>query len=165
MLVNLLIAQMSETYTSFLETAREEWAYRRASLIAEFKDDYDGKMPPLNLITQSLDFLLFILRRLGQLVGLLKPRASNVLDKRGFKLFAAVDYQDTLQRKEQAALEKAAAKQDQASAGKLDSLVQALHEQVKQTGIDISEKLSGAIERLESHVDKKIDEGIAKMKK
>ena len=165
-LVNLLIAQMSETYTSFLETAREEWAYRRASLIAEFKDDYDGKLPPpLNLITQSWDFLLFILRRLGQLVGLLKPRASNELDKRGFKLFAAVDYQDTLQRKEQAALEKAAAKQDQASAGKLDSLVQALHEQVKQTGIDISEKLSGAIERLESHVDKKIDEGIAKMKK
>ena len=43
--------------------------------------------------------------------------------------------------------------------------MQALHEQVKQTGIDISEKLSGAIERLESHVDKKIDEGIAKMKK
>ena len=67
--------------------------------------------------------------------------------------------------RQQAALEKAAAKQDQASAGKLDSLVQALHEQVKQTGIDISEKLSGAIERLESHVDKKIDEGIAKMKK
>ena len=56
-----------------------------------------------------------------------------------------------------AALESAVAKQDEEAAGQLDSLVQALHEQVKQTGVEISEKLDARIERLEGHVDARLE--------
>eukprot|EP00966_Prymnesium_polylepis_P194760 4514846-Prymnesium_polylepis.1 len=49
-LVNLLIAQMSERYTTVLSVAQEEWLYNRMILYKEYKDDRDPVPPPFNLI-------------------------------------------------------------------------------------------------------------------
>ena len=43
-LVNLLIAQMSQTYERGMEQGKEDWCFRRAALIIEFKDTLRGTL-------------------------------------------------------------------------------------------------------------------------
>ena len=49
-LVNLLIAQMSDTYAKVTEKERSVWQYERAHLIDEFKDTKPPLPPPLNVL-------------------------------------------------------------------------------------------------------------------
>ena len=152
-----------------MEVSHEEYCFERAQLVLEFKAHRGSSWPPpLNVFIVPPQFFMFVMRRLGQLVGLLKPQASNELDTRGFRLFAAVDYQDTLQRKEQAALEKAAAKQDQASAGKLDSLVHALRDEVILTQVDMRQTkidIMQALDRKFLYAKMDTEKALAKMKR
>ena len=53
-LVNLLIAMMSDTYAKVMEQGRERWTFERAQLIAEFKDTKAPFPPPFNLLWQLL---------------------------------------------------------------------------------------------------------------
>ena len=45
-LVNLLIAQMSETYAKEMEKATQSWLFERAQLVLEFKDAKASPLPP-----------------------------------------------------------------------------------------------------------------------
>ena len=154
-LVNLLIAQMSETYNSFLETANEEWAYQRAGLIRELKDDYDFTWPPpFNYISLFLKLSQRALNKLRDLYGLNKGVIdAPKLDKKGFKLYATDQYQDTLQRRERAVLELCLARQDENDEGKSENLLQSLHVQMKTISTNLSERIDARIERLETQID------------
>ena len=54
LLVNLLIAMMSDTYARVMEKGRERWTFERASLISEFKDTKPPLPPPFNVLWQLL---------------------------------------------------------------------------------------------------------------
>jgi len=52
LLVNLLIAMMSDTYAKVMEKGTERWTFERAQLILEFKDTKAPLPPPFNLLWQ-----------------------------------------------------------------------------------------------------------------
>jgi len=63
LLVNLLIAMMSDTYARVMEKGRERWTFERAGLIAEFKDTKPPFPPPFNVLWQL--FVELPAKRLG----------------------------------------------------------------------------------------------------
>ena len=68
MLVNLLIAQMSDTYCKVSEEGTERWQFQRAQLILEYKDNKTPVPQPLNILWEAtyVPYLLISqLRRLG----------------------------------------------------------------------------------------------------
>jgi len=155
-LVNLLIAQMSETYTSFLANADEEWAYQRAGLILEFKDDYRATWPPpLNLFSMTYHGVVRVLKHLGRLSGVVKRTTSaHDLPRHGFKLYASIEYQATIQRLEQAALQLCIANQDAAEAGKAENVLKHLQDEVRAIGVGMSERLDTRLERLDARIQR-----------
>lgn len=74
-LVNLLIAMMSDTYAKVMEQGRERWTFERAQLITEFKDTKPPFPPPFNLLWQLLVELPAELRK-----------KDEVVDTSGFKV-------------------------------------------------------------------------------
>jgi hypothetical protein len=50
LLVNLLIAMMSDTYAKVMDQGRERWTFERAQLITEFKDTKTPLPPPFNVL-------------------------------------------------------------------------------------------------------------------
>jgi len=157
-LVNLLIAQMSETYNTTLVNANEEWAYQRAGLIREFKDDYDkGNLPPFNII-----FVFW--RRLYEVGVMVRRRVcpsmaskTQQLDKRSFKLYASIEYQDTLQRQEAVALKVCITRQDEQSRTELNNQMGDLHTHVKGMGSEVAERMDARIERLEGKMERMLE--------
>jgi len=59
-LVNLLIAQMSDTYSEIKASSLQQWQFDRIHLILEFKDERGPLPPPLNIIWTIFFDLLYM---------------------------------------------------------------------------------------------------------
>ena len=95
------------------------------------------------------------------------PQAKQVkLDRSGFKLHVRVEFQDTLQRLERAALQQCIRKQDEVEAGQADNVLQDLHAQLKLLTTEINERVDARIERVETYIERlesKIDSGFERL--
>ena len=82
-LVNLLIAQMSERYEQARDKGREVWLAERIKLFQEYKDDRSSLPAPLNI-------LIFVFRDLPKLVMCIGRavtcRHAERSNQRGWKL-------------------------------------------------------------------------------
>ena len=56
-LINLLIAQMSDTYSNITAQALEYWQFERCRLVSEFQDTKPSVPPPFNVIADALTTL------------------------------------------------------------------------------------------------------------
>ena len=101
-LVNLLIAQMSDTYAKVTEKGTLVWQYERAHLIDEFKDTKPPLPPPLNVLWYAFVTLPTWTYKLYR---------RNVHDEvevasDGFKLVPDMQQLNTLRQREAEALRK-----------------------------------------------------------
>ena len=68
-LVNLLIAQMSDTYSSVTAQSLEYWQFERCRLVSEFQDSKPVLPPPLNVIAEAITFIRNLFKREQDLGG------------------------------------------------------------------------------------------------
>jgi len=117
-LVNLLIAQMSETFNQVNTKGAVRWKFERALLILEFKDTKLPAPPPLNLIWLLL--VVIPLRIYNRCAGIVRA------DVRGYKLIPKQEEVQKIQRKEQGFIRKYLVdkrrKDGQAFVAKIDAL-------------------------------------------
>ena len=92
-LVNLLVAQMADTYGRITEEGFLRWQFERAQLIDEYKDTKHALPPPLNVVYVAL-------AKLGQLLCPPKDERLHI----GFKYVPSEIDLHEWQRKEHAAL-------------------------------------------------------------
>lgn len=108
-LINLLIAVMSQTYVTILEVNTQEWVYEKALLVIEYKDQ---KMfpPPFNIILYLWKLLVLLWRMCK---GKAQPESEHSDGTTSFGFSRQVPRLDELrlQGMEHAAMEAAFAKQ------------------------------------------------------
>ena len=156
-LVNLLIAQMSQTYERGMEQGKEDWCFRRAALIIEFKDTLRGTLPPpFNLVHLPARLLLRLTQKLLGAAKRSDDRASGMSTSslpsgRGFRLIPAQAVQDTLLRGEYEALCRCVEAQQEAHEGELSTILgslQARLDQVEASSENRSERLNAQLQGL-----------------
>jgi len=82
---------------------------------------------------------------------------TQQLDKRSFKLYASIEYQDTLQRQEAVALKVCITRQDEQSRTELNNQMGDLHTHVKGMGSEVAERMDARIERLEGKMERMLE--------
>ena len=163
-LVNLLIAQMSETYERSLAQGRQEWYFQRAGVIIEYKDTLRKSVPPpFNLIHLLLRMVFAIFVRLRSVLrnvvcgGDNRAMAAKAEPDRsdhnsyGLKYYPNMAMQDSLQRASFEALKKCVAAQEARREGQQMNLLRSLHTRLD--GIEVRsqsrhERLSARLEAL-----------------
>jgi hypothetical protein len=167
-LVNLLIAQMSQTYERGMEQGKEDWCFRRAELIIEFKDTLRGSVPPpFNLLHLPFQLASSLAHRIRCTAATARgsatvhpdsggagaPHGSSSL-ARGFRLTPDATVQDTLLRGEYESLCRCVdaqnAERDSEISTVLDSL-RARIEQVEANAQIRSDRLSAQLQGILSH--------------
>mmetsp|Transcript_18044 Transcript_18044/g.53982 ORF Transcript_18044/g.53982 Transcript_18044/m.53982 type:complete len:259 (+) Transcript_18044:1888-2664(+) len=148
-LVNLLIAQMSDTYNRVkLTEGTLRWHFERASLILEFKDTKLPVPPPFNLAWLVL-FELPV-RMYKQWKGI-----ASVADS-GYKLIPPTESLQMLERKELEVLRKfleaSKAAADASTDAKLDVFA-ARMTSIEDTSASRFEKLNGRLEQIIARLD------------
>jgi len=101
LLVNLLIAQMADTYGRVTADGLIRWQFQRAALIGEFKDAKPPLPPPLSFLCLLYYFVLWLLDKAGG--GASGEEAPVVA---GFKKVPANMDLRILERRERAALDE-----------------------------------------------------------
>ena len=138
-LVNLLIAQMSETYERSLAQGRQEWYFQRAAVVLEYKDTLGKSVPPpFNLVHLLLrgvfaicaQFLSFMPRAGCRGRATAEPSHSfSVLH--GLKFHPSLSVQEALQRGSFEALRRCIAAQEAEREGQQMNLLRSLHKQLE----------------------------------
>lgn len=145
MLVNLLIAQMSDTYARVSAEGNKRWQFQRAQLILEYKDLKAPLPQPLNALwALGHDLPALIISRLRK-----SPATQSI--KGGFKLVPIASRQADIERFEGEALKKALAARRVREASKMDAKVAVVGAQV--TKLEASsnarfEALQGSLDKL-----------------
>ena len=103
-LINLLIAQMADTYSRVTADGLVRWQFERAALIGEYKDTKPPLPPPLNLLCIAYYAVRGIIRCLSKLsrCETKEVRPSTI----GFKNVPSKTELHVLERREQAALKE-----------------------------------------------------------
>ena len=146
-LVNLLIAQMSETYAKEMEKATQSWLFERAQLVLEFKDAKASPLPPpLAPVYDIAVFLRNCIRR--------RPAEP------GFRVVTRAPQQRRLTKAEalfrRDALARVHARDAETVDVKVDTLGEGMGEMVR-ANYSRFESLTGRVERLEEKLSKKLD--------
>jgi hypothetical protein len=103
-LINLLIAQMADTYGRVTADGLVRWQFERAALISEYKDTKPPLPPPLNLVSVAYYCVEGTVRYLSQLFkGETKEVRPSTI---GFKKVPPNMELRSLERREQAALKE-----------------------------------------------------------
>ena len=146
-LVNLLIAQMSETYAKEMEKATQSWLFERAQLVLEFKDAKASPLPPpLAPVYDIAVFLRNCIRR--------RPAEP------GFRVVTRAPQQRRLTKAEalfrRDALERNHARDAETVDVKVDTLGEGMDDLMR-ANYSRFESLTGRVERLEEKLSKKLD--------
>ena len=103
-LINLLIAQMADTYGRVTADGLVRWQFERAALISEYKDTKPPLPPPLNLVSVAYYCVEGTVRYLSKLFkGETKEEWPSTI---GFKKVPPNMELRSLERREQAALKE-----------------------------------------------------------
>jgi len=147
MLINLLIAQMSDTYARVSDEGTERWQFQRAQLILEYKDNKTPVPQPLNLLWEATyvpDLLISQLRRACDW------RAPPKSIQPGFKLVPDQDKQSEIERSEGEALKRALAARRVRESSEIDAKVAVVGAQVKK----LEDSNNARFEALQGSIDK-----------
>ena len=150
MLVNLLIAQMSDTYARVSDEGTERWQFQRAQLILEYKDNKVPVPQPLNILWAIFYDLPDLL--ISQLRRACKWRAPPKSIQPGFKLVPDKDKQSEIERSECEALKRALAARKVREDSEVDAKVAVVGAQVKK----LEDSNHKRFEELQGSIDKVI---------
>ena len=143
MLVNLLIAQMSDTYCKVSEEGTERWQFQRAQLILEYKDNKAPVPQPLNALWALGHDLPDLL--ISQLRGACDWRGPPKSIQAGFKLVPDQDKQGEIERSEGEALKRALAARRVRESSEIDAKVAVVGAQVKTLELTLTLNLNLAL--------------------
>ena len=160
-LINLLIAAMTETYQRLRQESTLHYLYERARLIEEFKRK-GALPPPLNILTIVLYDLPLVITRILKCCGLTRNALTfgwlrhSARPRDGFKLLPGPEQQRALYRRGRAVLKRFLLRRTRQQQKRLDFQMVQVQKQVTQ-GFDHSHKnfenlrmqLVTATERLE----------------
>jgi len=139
LLVNLLIAMMSDTYARVMEKGRERWTFERTQLITEFKDTKPPFPPPFNMLWQ-----LFV-----ELPAKWRAGDEDEIDTDGFKTVPDLTLLRKLEGDEQAHLKKAIEAQAEREQEGQDWRFRALEEKLA----EVQEASRAQFETLTRHIE------------
>ena len=117
LLVNLLIAMMSDTYARVMDKGRERWTFERAQLILEFKNTKGPLPPPFNVLWTVL-------------VEWRQEADADEMDISGFKTVPHLKLLKKLEIAESAARRKCITMRDDREKGEMAWEVSAIREQL-----------------------------------
>jgi len=128
MLVNLLIAQMSDTYARVSDEGTERWQFQRAQLILEYKDNKAPVPQPLNILWAFfVDLPDALISQLRSACGCAPQKSVQP----GFRLVPDPDKQGEIERSESEALKRALVARRTREDSEIDAKVAVVGAQVK----------------------------------
>ena len=151
-LVNLLIAQMADTYGRVTADGRIRWQFERAALISEYKDTKPPLPPPLNLLCFAYFCTIY---PAVQYFDKLSSGKVKEVPAWGFKKVPSKDELRIFERREQAALKECLrqrkSRHESSTDGKMTRLEQTLvklEEQNRTRSDNINGRLDQVIKKL-----------------
>jgi hypothetical protein len=151
MLINLLIAQMSDTYARVSDEGTERWQFQRAQLILEYKDNKTPVPQPLNILWEATYVPYLLISQLRRACGW---RVSPMSVQPGFKLVPDQDKQGEIERAEGEALKRALAARRVRESSEIDAKVAVVGAQVKK----LEDSNNARFEALQGSIDKVLKE-------
>ena len=139
LLVNLLIAMMSDTYARVMKKGRERWTFERAQLITEFKDTKPPFPPPFNVLWQ-----LFV-----ELPAQWRAGDEDEVDTDGFKTVPDLKLLRKLEGDEQAHLKKCIEAQAERAHDGQDGQIRELKDKLA----EVQETCRAQFETLTRHIE------------
>ena len=150
-LVNLLIAQMSDTYARITGEGLQRWQFERAQLIGEFKDTKPPLPPPLNVLW----FALYTFPQHVYIWYLERFRDTRRIGSVGFKLLPKQQDLNAYQALEEEALRRCLQQREKRDSEQIDARVDKLLEgmqKLEEDGRANFEALNGRLDDLASRV-------------